>query len=105
MTEYDYWKIFPRMPKKVTIGDITIRDGFQHEEKTISTAAKIFYGVRDTGYEFRDASNEIRDGSRGIRDARFESCIPYPASRSRMDTTVKTTRTEYRMAAACVLVC
>jgi len=44
MTEYDYWKIFPRMPKKVTIGDITLRDGFQHEEKTISTAAKIFYG-------------------------------------------------------------
>ena len=43
MTEYDYWKIFPRMPKRVTIGDITIRDGFQHEEKTISAAAKIFY--------------------------------------------------------------
>lgn len=43
MTEYDYWKIFPRMPKKVTIGDITVRDGFQHEEKFISTAAKIFY--------------------------------------------------------------
>lgn len=44
MTEYDYWKIFPRMPKKVTIGDITIRDGFQHCEKFISTQAKIFYG-------------------------------------------------------------
>jgi len=43
MTEYDYWKIFPRMPKKVTVGDITIRDGFQHEEKFISTEAKIFY--------------------------------------------------------------
>jgi len=43
MTEYDYWKIFPRMPRKVTIGDITIRDGFQHEEKFISTAAKHFY--------------------------------------------------------------
>jgi len=43
MTEYDYWKIFPRMPKKVTIGDITIRDGFQHEEKFVSTEAKIFY--------------------------------------------------------------
>lgn len=42
-TEYDLWKIFPRMPKKVEIGDITIRDGFQHEEKFISTAAKIFY--------------------------------------------------------------
>ena len=44
MTEYDFWKIFPRMPKKVTIGDITLRDGLQHEEKFISTAAKIFYG-------------------------------------------------------------
>jgi hydroxymethylglutaryl-CoA lyase len=44
MTEYDYWKIFPRMPKKVTIGDITIRDGFQHLEKFVSTQAKIFYG-------------------------------------------------------------
>jgi hydroxymethylglutaryl-CoA lyase len=43
-TEYDFWKIFPRMPKKVSIGDITIRDGFQHEEKFISTQAKIFYG-------------------------------------------------------------
>ncbi len=43
MTEYDYWKIFPRMPRKVTIGDITIRDGFQHEERFISTAAKKFY--------------------------------------------------------------
>ena len=43
MTEYNYWAIFPRMPKKVTIGDITVRDGFQHEEKFISTAAKKFY--------------------------------------------------------------
>jgi hydroxymethylglutaryl-CoA lyase len=43
MTEYDYRKIFPRMPRKVTIGDITVRDGFQHEEKFISTPAKIFY--------------------------------------------------------------
>jgi hydroxymethylglutaryl-CoA lyase len=29
-------------PKKVTIGDITVRDGFQHEEKFIPTAAKIW---------------------------------------------------------------
>ena len=43
MTEYDYWKIFPRMPHQVTIGDITVRDGFQHLEKFISTRAKIFY--------------------------------------------------------------
>ena len=43
MTEYDYWKIFPRMPKKVTVGDITIRDGFQHLERFISTRAKIYY--------------------------------------------------------------
>ena len=43
MTEYDYWKIFPRMPRKVTVGDITVRDGFQHLEKFISTPAKITY--------------------------------------------------------------
>jgi hydroxymethylglutaryl-CoA lyase len=43
MTEYDYWKIFPRMPRKVTLGDITVRDGFQHLEKFISTPAKITY--------------------------------------------------------------
>ena len=43
MTEYDYRKIFPRMPDKVTIGDITVRDGFQHLEKFISTRAKIYY--------------------------------------------------------------
>jgi len=43
MTEHDYRKIFPRMPKKVKIGDITIRDGFQHLEKFISTRAKIYY--------------------------------------------------------------
>ncbi|UCF69450.1 MAG: pyruvate carboxyltransferase [Acidobacteriota bacterium] len=43
MTEHDYWKVFPRMPHKVTIGDITVRDGFQHLEKFISTRAKIFY--------------------------------------------------------------
>jgi len=43
VTEYDYWKIFPRMPKKITISDVTMRDGFQHEEKFISTEAKKFY--------------------------------------------------------------
>ena len=29
-------------PKKVTIGDITVRDGYQHEEKFISTQAKLW---------------------------------------------------------------
>lgn len=29
-------------PKKVTIGDITVRDGFQHEEKLIPTEAKLW---------------------------------------------------------------
>ena len=31
-----------RLPNKVTIGDITVRDGFQHEEKFIPTEAKIW---------------------------------------------------------------
>ncbi|MDZ7758932.1 MAG: hypothetical protein U5L00_01560 [Desulfovermiculus sp.] len=43
MTKYNLWNIFPRMPHKVTIGDITVRDGFQHEEKFISTPAKKYY--------------------------------------------------------------
>ena len=29
-------------PKKVVLGDITVRDGFQHEEKFIPTDAKIW---------------------------------------------------------------
>ena len=29
-------------PKKVSLGDITVRDGFQHEEKLIPTAAKLW---------------------------------------------------------------
>jgi hydroxymethylglutaryl-CoA lyase len=43
MSEYDMWKVHPRMPKKVRLGDITIRDGFQHEEVWIPTEAKIYY--------------------------------------------------------------
>ena len=29
-------------PKKVSLGDITVRDGFQHEEILIPTAAKLW---------------------------------------------------------------
>jgi len=43
MTEYDMFKAHPRMPKKVRLADITIRDGFQHEESWIPTDAKIYY--------------------------------------------------------------
>jgi hydroxymethylglutaryl-CoA lyase len=31
-----------KYPKKVTVGDLTIRDGFQHEEKYIPTPAKVW---------------------------------------------------------------
>jgi hydroxymethylglutaryl-CoA lyase len=31
-----------KYPKKVTIGDITVRDGFQHEEQFIATEAKVW---------------------------------------------------------------
>eukprot|EP01084_Bolivina_argentea_P048600 89516_1 len=37
------WDIFPRMPKEIIVGDITIRDGFQHEEVLVSTDAKKYY--------------------------------------------------------------
>ena len=32
-----------QIPKKIYLGDITVRDGFQHEEKFISTEAKLYY--------------------------------------------------------------
>jgi hydroxymethylglutaryl-CoA lyase len=31
------------MPREISIGDITIRDGFQHLEKFISSRAMMFY--------------------------------------------------------------
>lgn len=43
MTEHDIFKVHKRMPKKVTLADITVRDGFQHEEVWIPTEAKIYY--------------------------------------------------------------
>ena len=43
MTEYDIFKVNPRMSKRVRLGDITMRDGFQHEEAWIPTEAKIYY--------------------------------------------------------------
>ncbi len=43
MSEHDLFKVFPRMPKQVRLGDITVRDGFQHEEVFIPTEAKIYY--------------------------------------------------------------
>jgi hydroxymethylglutaryl-CoA lyase len=41
--KYDIFKDHPNMPKKVTLADITVRDGFQHEEVWIPTDAKIYY--------------------------------------------------------------
>jgi len=32
-----------KYPKKIRLGDITVRDGFQHEENWIPTEAKLFY--------------------------------------------------------------
>jgi hydroxymethylglutaryl-CoA lyase len=43
MSEHDIFKVHPRMPRKVRLGDITVRDGFQHEEHWIPTEAKIYY--------------------------------------------------------------
>jgi len=43
MSKYDIFRVHPRMPKRVTLADITIRDGFQHEENWIPTEAKIYY--------------------------------------------------------------
>ena len=43
MNDHDMFSRHSRMPKKVQVGDISVRDGFQHEEIWIPTDAKIFY--------------------------------------------------------------
>lgn len=43
MSEYDIFKLNPRMPKKIRLAEITMRDGIQHEEVWIPTEAKIYY--------------------------------------------------------------
>lgn len=43
MKSKDFFQLFDKMPRQVTVGDISIRDGFQHEEKFISTEAKLYY--------------------------------------------------------------
>jgi len=84
MSEHDIFKVHPRMPKKVRLGDICVRDGFQHEEVWIPTEAKIYYlqelalaGVKrleatNLGNprlmpQFRDAEEVLK----GIRDEFF----------------------------------
>jgi len=83
VTEYDYWNIFSRMPRKVTVGDITIRDGLQHEERFISTEAKVFYaqemilaGAREI--ELTNLGNarnmpQFRDAEQVLSELRSES--------------------------------
>jgi hydroxymethylglutaryl-CoA lyase len=46
-------------PKKVTIGDITVRDGFQHEEKFIPTEAKIWLAEQLllAGFKYIEVTN------------------------------------------------
>lgn len=46
-------------PKKVTIGDITVRDGFQHEEKFIPTEAKLWLSEQLilSGFKYIEVSN------------------------------------------------
>jgi hydroxymethylglutaryl-CoA lyase len=85
MSEYDIFKINSRMPKKVRLADITIRDGYQHEESWIPTEAKIYYlqelafaGVKRMEVtnlgnprvmpQFKDADQVLQ----GIRDEVFE---------------------------------
>ncbi len=84
MSEHDLFKVFPRMPKKVRLGDITVRDGFQHEEVFIPTEAKLYYlqELALAGFRRIEATNlgnprimpQFRDAEdvlRGVRDDYF----------------------------------
>jgi hydroxymethylglutaryl-CoA lyase len=74
-----------KLPKKVGIGDITIRDGFQHEEKFISTDAKLYYaeqlilaGVRRlelTNFGNPERMPQFRDGEELLKRLRASRAI------------------------------
>ena len=85
MSQYDIFTVNTRMPKKVQLAEISIRDGIQHEEVWIPTAAKIYYlqelafaGVRRLEVtnlgnprgmpQFKDAEEVLK----GIRSEIFE---------------------------------
>jgi hydroxymethylglutaryl-CoA lyase len=85
MSEYNIFRLNPRMPKKVKLADITIRDGIQHEEIWIPTEAKIFYlqELAFAGVKRLEATNlgsprvmpQFKDAEevlKGIRDDIFE---------------------------------
>jgi len=85
MDRYNMFEIHPGMPREVRLGDITVRDGFQHEESWIPTEAKLYYlqelalaGVKrieatNLGNprimpQFRDAEDVLK----GLRDEFFQ---------------------------------
>jgi hydroxymethylglutaryl-CoA lyase len=43
VSEHEIFQVHSRMPRKVRLGDITMRDGLQHEEVWVPTEAKIYY--------------------------------------------------------------
>ena len=56
-------------PKKVTIGDITVRDGFQHEEIFIPTAAKLWLSEQLilAGFKHIEVTNFASDEMERLR--------------------------------------
>ncbi|RJR53878.1 MAG: pyruvate carboxyltransferase [Desulfobacteraceae bacterium] len=83
MAEHDLFKVHRRMPRKATLGDITVRDGFQHEELWVPTEAKIFYlqEMAYAGVRRMEATNlgnphimpQFRDAEDVLRAIRSES--------------------------------
>jgi hydroxymethylglutaryl-CoA lyase len=73
------------LPTRVRLGDITVRDGFQHEEKFISTDAKLYYaeqlilaGVRSievTNFGNPDRMPQFRDGEELLQRLRASKRI------------------------------
>lgn len=85
MNEHDLFARNPRMPRRVRLGDITVRDGFQHEEIWIPTEAKLYYlqELAFAGVQRIEATNlgsarimpQFKDAEevlRGIREEIFE---------------------------------
>lgn len=94
MKENDLFVLNKRMPRKVRLADITVRDGFQHEEIWIPTEAKVYYlqELALAGVKRLEATNlgnpyvmpQFRDAEEVLKAIRSESFIK-KLNRKRID--------------------
>lgn len=95
-------KNFFDYPQKIVLGDITIRDGFQHEEKFISTDAKVYYAeqLALAGYRRLEVTNlgnpagmpQFRDAEEVLRRLKTSKVLSRAGILDKVELTAVTIR-------------